>query len=124
MAKVGYHNGQIRLSHGVTEQKVPVLLVDETDLSTVETGVSSPTITISKSGASFASASDGTWAEVGNGWYTVRLNSTDTGDLGWLVVHVVKSGTSAESSVLCNVGISPQEERADYIRNRQTLRKV
>jgi len=124
MAKVGYHNGQIRLSHGVAEQKVPVLLVDETDLSTLETGVSSPTIAISKNGGSFASADDGAWAEVGNGWYTVRLNSADTSTLGWLIVRVVKSSTSAESNVLCNVGISPQEERADYIRNRQTLRKV
>ena len=124
MAKIGYHHGQIRLSHGVSGQKVPVLLVDEADLSTLETGVSSPTISISKNGAAFGSASDGTWAEVANGWYTVQLNSTDTGTLGWLIVRVVKSGTSAESNVICDIGTSPQEERADYIRNRQRLRKV
>lgn len=124
MAKSGFSYGPIGLSHGVADQKVPIQLVDETDLATLETSVSSPTIQVSKNGGSWASASDGTWAEVGNGWYTVQLNDTDTNTMGWLVLRVVKSGTSAESFVTCNVGVNPEEERANYIRNRQTLRKI
>tara|TARA_R100000808_G_scaffold3464_1_gene12318 strand:+ start:526 stop:900 length:375 start_codon:yes stop_codon:yes gene_type:complete len=124
VAKSGFHHGPIRLSHGVSEQKVPILLVDETDLATVETGVSSPTIQLSKNGGSWASASDGTWAEIGNGWYTVQLNSTDTNLMGWLIIRVVKASTSGESFVLCDIGINPEEDRTNYIRNRQTLRKV
>ena len=108
MAKAITHSG-INLSNGTSSQKVPIRLVDDTDGETLETGVSSPTIQISKNGSSFASASDGTWAEIGNGWYTVRLNGTDTSDLGWLLLRVVKSGTSRESHVLCNVSISSSD---------------
>lgn len=117
MAKAITHSG-INLSNGTSNQKIPIRLVDDTDGETLETGVSSPTIQISKNGGSFASASDGTWAEIGNGWYTVRLNGTDTSDLGWLLLRVVKSGTSRESHVLCNVSISSSEERSNMMRSR------
>jgi hypothetical protein len=117
MAKAITHSG-INLSNGTSNQKVPIRLVDDTDGETLETGVSSPTIQLSKNGGSFASASDGTWAEIGNGWYTVRLNSTDTSDAGWLLLRVVKSGTSRESHVLCNVSISSSEERNNMMRSR------
>lgn len=118
MAKVGVHTGPIRLAQSTAAQKVPICLVDETDLATLETGVSSPTIQLSKNFASFASASDGTWVEVGNGWYTVQLNATDTADTGTVIVRVIKASTSAESVVLCEVSISPAEARTDYIRTR------
>jgi|TARA_R110002020_G_C16273081_1_gene771269 hypothetical protein len=117
MAKAITHSG-INLSRGTSSQKVPVRLVDDTDGETLETGVSSPTIQLSKNGGSFASASDGTWAEIGNGWYTVRLNGTDASDDGWLLLRVVKSGTSRESHILCNVSISSAEERNNMMRSR------
>tara|TARA_R100000306_G_C4340779_1_gene125112 strand:- start:519 stop:893 length:375 start_codon:yes stop_codon:yes gene_type:complete len=99
-------------------QKVLVTLVDETDLATFETGISSPTIELSKNGAAYASPSDGTWAEVSDGDYTITLNATDTDTLGWLSVRVIKSGTSAETRILCNIGISNEEQRNDYLRTR------
>ena len=117
MAKAITHSG-INISNGTSGQKIPVRLVDDTDGETLETGVSSPTIQLSKNGGSFASASDGTWAEIGNGWYTARLNGTDTSDVGWLLLRVVKSGTSRESHVLCNISISASEERNNMMRSR------
>tara|TARA_B100000749_G_C18445292_1_gene474009 strand:+ start:649 stop:1023 length:375 start_codon:yes stop_codon:yes gene_type:complete len=117
MAKAITHSG-INIANGISGQKIPVRLVDDTDGETLETGVSSPTIQLSKNGGSFASASDGTWAEIGNGWYTVRLNGTDTSDVGWLLLRVVKSGTSRESHILCNVSISSAEERNNMMRSR------
>ena len=117
MAKAITHSG-INIANGISGQKIPVRLVDDTDGETLETGVSSPTIQLSKNGGSFASASDGTWAEIGNGWYTVRLNGTDTSDVGWLLLRVVKAGTSRESHVLCNISISASEERNNMMRSR------
>jgi|TARA_R110002096_G_scaffold355830_1_gene549080 hypothetical protein len=118
MAKLHADNNAIFISHQIAGQLVPVTLVDATDLSTLETSVSSPTMQISKNGAAWASLSDGTWAEVGNGVYTVRLNLTDTGSLGWLMLRVIKSGVSAESHVLCHVGTSPADMRSSYQRLR------
>ena len=117
MAKAITHSG-INIANGISGQKIPVRLVDDTDGETLETGVSSPTIQLSNNGGSFASASDGTWAEIGNGWYTVRLNGTDTSDVGWLLLRVVKTGTSRESHVLCNISISASEERNNMMRSR------
>ena len=122
MAKAIPSSG-INLSNGTSGQKVPVRLVDDTAGATLETGVSSPTIQISKNGGSFASASDGTWAEIGNGWYTVRLNGTDTSDVGWLLLRVVKSGTSRESHVLCIVSVSSSEERSTMMRSRTVYQR-
>ena len=119
MAKVGVHSGLVSLAQGIAGQKVPVCLVDETDLATLETSVSSPTIQISKNYAAFGTASDGTFAEVGNGWYTVALDATDTADTGVLQVRVIKASTSAESVVTCEVSTSPSEKRTSYIRTRQ-----
>ena len=117
MAKAITHSG-INIANGISGQKIPVRLVDDTDGETLETGVSSPTIQLSKNGGSFASASDGTWAEIGNGWYTVRLNGTDTSDVGWLLLRVVNTGTSRESHLLCNFSISASEERNNMMRSR------
>lgn len=99
MADLGLSTGPLALGQAQDSQKVPVTLVDETNYRTLETGVSSPTIQLSKNGASFASASDGTWAEVGNGDYTVTLNANDTDTLGWLILRVIKSSVSAETKV-------------------------
>ncbi len=118
MATVGLYQPTVHLAQATPAQKVPVTLVDETDGKTLETGVLTPTIKISKNGAAYVTPSDGTWAEVGNGDYTVRLNGTDTIDAGWLLLRVVKSGTTAETRVLCQVGISPTEMRSQYVATR------
>ncbi len=123
MAKLGpVAQGVFNLGLSQSGQKILVTLVDETDLATFETGVSSPTIELSKNGAAYASPSDGTWAELSDGDYTITLNATDTDSLGWLSVRVIKSGTSAETRILCNVGISNEEQRHDYLRTRSFRR--
>jgi hypothetical protein len=123
MAKLGPSiQGPVPLRFAATSQKVPVTLVDATDLATLETGVSSPTIQASKIGGAYASLSDGTWAEVGNGEYTVTFNEIDTDTLGWIILRVVKSGTSAEAKVYIHVGVDPQLEHATAVRVRSLRR--
>ena len=119
MASVGLYQPPVWLAQATPGQLVPVTLVDATDLTTLETGVASPTIQISKNGAAFVTPSDGTWAEIGSGDYTVRLNGTDTIDTGWILLLVVKTGTSAETRVMIQVGMAPNELRALYLMMRK-----
>tara|TARA_R100000306_G_C4361919_1_gene135698 strand:- start:1008 stop:1346 length:339 start_codon:yes stop_codon:yes gene_type:complete len=93
-------------------QKVPVTLVDISDGETLEASVASPTIEISKNGAAYAAASDGTWTEISDGDYTVTLDGTDTDTVGWLLLRVVKATVSMESRVLVLVGLDPAAEVA------------
>jgi hypothetical protein len=118
MADLGIAQGPVSLSVGVASQKVPVALVDQTNYRTLETGISSPTIEISKNGAAFAAPSDGTWAEISDGYYTVRLNVTDTNTEGWLLLRVIKASVSAETLVYCEVGTSPADNRVSYLQTR------
>lgn len=60
-------------------------LVQSSDHITALTGAS-PTVTISKNGAAFASPS-GAVTEIANGWYQVAGNATDTNTLGDLLLH-------------------------------------
>jgi len=118
MADLGYWGGPVFLGHSQTA-KVPVTLLDATNYRTLEASVSSPTIQISKDGGAYASPSLGTWTEIANGDYTVTLNATDTDTLGWLILRVIKTGTSAETKVLCHIGISLSEQRQQYVRVRK-----
>ena len=59
-------HGAPPLAIGVDDQLVPVFLA--TTAGVPQTGSTSPTLSISLNGVSFASLSDGTWAEIGNGW--------------------------------------------------------
>ena len=109
----------VSLAQSTATQTVPVLLVNSSSA-----GVASltPTIVASKNGASNASLSDGTWAELGNGLYTIRLNATDTDTAGWLAI-TVSHGSAETAIVLCEVSISPNEKRIDYIRQRASYRR-
>ena len=90
-------------------QKVPVLLLDL--VGNPKTGITGPTTEITKNGAAaFASPNDGTFAEIGKGWYTVQLDATDSNDIGWLVLRVVQAANISEAIVECTVGIDPAEE--------------
>lgn len=55
----------------------------------------SPTVTLSKNGAAFA-APAGAVSELGNGWYKVAGNATDTNTLGPLLLHAT-AGTADPS---------------------------
>lgn len=52
------------------------------------------TVTISKAGGAFASPT-GTVAEIGNGWYRIVLNATDTDTAGDLVFHCTATACDA-----------------------------
>ena len=58
------------------------------------TGITAPTVTAIINNGNWAALHSGTWTEptTANGWYTVTLDSTDTGAAGQIVVRVVKSG--------------------------------
>jgi hypothetical protein len=109
MATVYWMPGPVRLHANKAGQLVPVAMVSTTDPTVATTGVSSPTLTLSKTGGTFASLSDGTWAEVAGGLYTIRINETDSNTPGWGVIRAVKAG-SAESFVYVTVGIDPEED--------------
>jgi hypothetical protein len=80
---------QIKKSTGTS---VYVYLVDAVDGYTPETGITGPTVTISKAGGAFAAPNDGTWTELADGWYKVALDATDTDTLGALAINVVAAG--------------------------------
>lgn len=118
MANAKLHQG-VSLSQSLDSQLVPVHLINSSSASA--TGLSSPTIVASKNGASNASLSDGTWSEVGNGLYTIKLDSTDTDTLGWIAITVTH-GSAEDAVVLCEVSINSNEKRSSYIRQRATYR--
>src|SRR4051812_3204894 len=66
------------------------LMVDSADHLTGKTGLT-PTLTLSKNAAAFAAAG-GAVTEVGSGWYSVALNTTDTNTLGDLAYHATAAG--------------------------------
>lgn len=68
-----------------TEYPLNFLMVLSSDHISPATGLS-PTVTISKAGGAFASPS-GSVTEIGNGWYKVAANATDTSTLGPIALH-------------------------------------
>ena len=50
------------------------------------------TVQISKGGASFASPHSGAVMEIGSGWYSIALDTTDTSTLGPLIVKATATG--------------------------------
>ena len=118
MADARIQNGPSLTQFG-SGQLVPVHLIDSNGAG--KTGITSPTLSLSKNGATPASPSDGTWTQVGAGVYTIRLNETDTGDLGWITITVTH-GSAEDASVLCEVSLNANEKRSSYIRQRATYR--
>ena len=79
------------LKKSSTTRPILFLLVSASDHITGLTGAT-PTVTISKAGASFASPS-GTVTEIANGWYQVAANATDTNTNGPLLLHATATGS-------------------------------
>lgn len=80
-------------------------LVLSTDHITGATG-KTLTVTISKNGGAF-SAPSGAITEVGNGFYQIAANSTDTNTLGCLKVHATASGCDVYDEDFLVVGYDP-----------------
>jgi hypothetical protein len=78
------------LKSSSTAKPLLFLMVDSGDHLSPKTGLS-PTVTLSKNGAAFASPA-GAVTELANGWYKVAGNATDTGTVGPLILHATASG--------------------------------
>lgn len=83
------------------------LLVSSTDHVSGVTGAT-VTVTLSKNGGSFASAS-GTVSEIGSGWYSLGGSglATDLGTLGPLVLHATATGADPTDSLFTVVPWNP-----------------
>lgn len=95
------------LKQSSAAQPLVFLMVDSTDHITPKTGLS-PTVTLSKSGGSFAAPS-GAVSEIGNGWYKVAGNSTDTATLGPLILHATGTAADPVDVVYDVVAFDPQD---------------
>ena len=94
---------QIKQSEATAaRRRIPVLLVDITDGFTPETGVVTPTINISKNGATVASGA-GTWTEIGNGQYYYEFTSAEVDTLGWIAVNIEKATVSRDYNAVVQV---------------------
>lgn len=89
-----------------TSVNIPFLLRSSTDSITGLTGAT-PTVTLSKNGGSFAAAG-GSVSEIGNGWYELAANTTDTGTLGAFLLYATAAGAdpSDENFHQVNVELS------------------
>lgn len=81
------------------------LLVDSTDHVTGKTGLT-PTVTISKNGAAFASPA-GAVTELGSGWYALAGNATDRATLGDLIIHATGTGADPVDDRYVIVAFNP-----------------
>ena len=84
---------------------LPFLLVLSSDHQTGATGLS-PTVTLSKNGAAFASPA-GAVTEIANGWYVVAGNATDSNTLGPLILHATGAAADVMDSFFTVVGYNP-----------------
>jgi len=87
-------------------RRIPILFVDATDGYTPETGVTSPTINISKNGGPFA-AGAGTFTQIdatnlpGHYYYQFTTGEIDT--LGYISFYAIKSGTTRSYNAVVQV---------------------
>jgi hypothetical protein len=94
---------QIKQSEATAaRRRIPVLLVDITDGFTPETGVLTPTINISKNGATVATGA-GTWTEIGNGQYYYEFTAGEVDTLGWIAVNIEKATVSRDYNSVVQV---------------------
>jgi hypothetical protein len=95
------------LQQSSTARPLSFFMVDSTDHVTGKTGLS-PTVTICKQGGSFATPA-GAVTEIGNGWYQVAANATDTHTLGLLKLHATASGADPFDREFYVVAYNPHD---------------
>jgi len=94
---------QIKQSEATAaRRRIPVLLVDITDGFTPEVGVVTPTINVSKNGATVATGA-GTWTEIGNGQYYYEFTAAEVDTLGWVAVNIEKATVSRDYNAVVQV---------------------
>jgi hypothetical protein len=79
-------------------RRVPILMVDETDGSTPETGLTLYGL-LSKNGNTFA-ATAGTFAEAGYGQYYYQFTTGEIDSLGYAGIHVTASGARNYDAII------------------------
>lgn len=100
----------ILLKQSSTAQALEFFMTDSADHLTGKTGLS-PTVTLRKSNASAAGSFGspaGTVRELGNGWYQVDGNATDTNTLGPLILHATATGADPADKEYGVVAFDPQ----------------
>jgi hypothetical protein len=85
------------------------LMLDSTDHISPKTGLT-PTVTLSKNGATFAAPS-GAVTEIANGWYKVAANATDSNTLGPLILHATATGADPTDAFFEVVAYDPQTQQ-------------
>jgi hypothetical protein len=95
----------IFLKQSSTAHPLLFLLIASTDHLTGKTGAT-PTVTLSKDGAAFASPL-GAVTELANGWYAVAGNATDTNTAGQLLLHATATGADPTDEVYRVVAYDP-----------------
>ena len=94
---------QIKQNESTASRKrLPIMLVDLTDGFTAETGVTSPTISVSKNGAAAASGT-GSFVEIGLGQYYYEFDAGEIDTLGWTAVYVIKTGTTRAYNAIVQI---------------------
>lgn len=96
-----------QIQQSTTTWELLFFMVQSSDHITALTGAS-PTVTIRKSGGSFASPV-GTVSEIANGWYKVAGNATDTGTLGPLLLHATATSGDPSDTSFEIVAFNPQD---------------
>jgi hypothetical protein len=94
------------VQQSTTAQPLVFFMADSADHVTGKTGLS-PTVTLSKNGASFASPA-GAVSEIGSGWYKVAGNATDNATLGPLALYATSSGADPTKDMFSVVAFNPQ----------------
>lgn len=95
------------IQQSTTQSALLFFLVASSDHISALTGAT-PTVTLSKNGAAFASPS-GTVSEIANGWYKVAGNATDTATLGPLALHATAASADPCDILVANiVAYNPQ----------------
>src|ERR1700722_10880842 len=94
------------VTQSTTTWPLVFFMVQTSDHITGLTGAS-PTVTLSKNGGAYASPS-GSVTEIGNGWYKVAGNATDTNTLGPLLLHATAASGDPTDMVFEIVAYGPQ----------------
>lgn len=91
-----------------TAYNLAFLMIDSTDHISGKTGLTC-TVTLSKNTAAFG-APAGAVTEIGNGWYKVAGNATDTNTLGLLLLHATAAAADATDMIVGEVvAFDPQD---------------
>ncbi len=99
----------IKISEAIAaRRRIPVYLVDATDGYTPKTGITAPTVEVSKAGAAQA-AGVGTWTEIGEGQYYYEVTAGEVDTLGFLALSIRKTGCRDVAALAQVVAFDPYD---------------